>query len=86
MTFEYTGGTTMEQQYQNFNPFFPRRSSIKEAAKLLSLSDRMVRHLIALPSSHPDYLPAERIGSRILLNPKTVEEWLERHAISGTTG
>ena len=49
--------------------------SIKEASEVLGLSRPMVTQL-----THRDDFPSVRIGSRILINVKKLQEWLDNQS------
>lgn len=49
--------------------------SIKEASEVLSLSRPMVTQL-----THRDDFPSIRIGSRILINVRKLQEWLDNQS------
>lgn len=52
--------------------------SIKELTKILNISDRKVRDLIARPKNSKDYLPNHRIGSKVIFYPDEVRVWLSQ--------
>lgn len=52
--------------------------SIKEITKILNLSERKVRDLIARPKNSKDYLPNHHIGSRVMFYPEEIKEWLSQ--------
>jgi len=55
-----------------------RAITIKELTKILNLSDRKIRDLIARPKNSKDYLPSHRLGAKVVFYPEELKEWLSQ--------
>lgn len=53
--------------------------SIPEAAELLSISDTMMRQL-----ARTEGFPSFKMGTRLLISAKGLEEWIEQQCKNGT--
>jgi predicted DNA-binding transcriptional regulator AlpA len=50
--------------------------NVREVARLLTVSERMVRGLIAKPAASGERLPSHHIGSRVVFYPEEIRQWL----------
>jgi excisionase family DNA binding protein len=53
-----------------------RLMNVREVARLLTVSERMVRGLIAKPAASGERLPSHHIGSRVVFYPEEIRQWL----------